>query len=119
MGDTISIPDQTNKVRPHKPSPPPKVIPSKAVLPDTTVTPPPQLASPATMKKSKYCQQCNKEGKQRKLRIANRFPCNKCNTDFCSDHIGAHDCDFDHHEHHKTQITKKNPVIQFKKIDKI
>lgn len=124
MGDTVSIPNQDEQHR--KPSPPPKEIPHKG---DPLEAPdPPKLSSPpsasksaSTIKKSKTkrCPQCRKENRKRKLTLANSFPCTRCETDYCSAHIGSHDCDFDHHEHQKQLIKEKNPVINFKKIDKI
>ena len=122
MGDTVSIPDQngTSATEPRKPSPPPDQVPEKG----TTLEPPqpPILTNNLNSfqpKKSKRCPQCRKEGKKRKLTIINRFNCTHCQTDLCADHISSHDCDFDHHTHHKTLLTKNNPTIQFKKVDKI
>lgn len=127
MGDTVSIPDDpNNSSSSRKPSPPPDKVPEKGVTkdgeqpePPTLTAHPPTTAPLSKPKKSKRCPQCRKEGKKRKLTIVNRFSCNKCDTDYCADHISAHDCDFDHHEHHKDLITKNNPTIQFKKVDKI
>lgn len=128
MGDTVSIPeDPTNnssEQSPRKPSPPHDNVPKKGHTADEE-KPDPQLLSPhppshpPPAKKSKRCPQCRKEGKKRKLTITNKFNCNKCETDYCVDHISGHDCDFDHHEHHKNLIIKNNPTIHFKKIDKI
>lgn len=122
MGDTVSIPDQNGQsaTEPRKPSPPPDHVPEKGALlepphPPTLINIPIKHES----KRSKRCPQCRKEGKKRKLTITNRFACKHCQTDLCADHISSHDCEFDHHEHHKTLLTKNNPVIQFKKLDKI
>lgn len=120
MGDTVSIPDDASASNQHrKPSPPPDKVPVKGEI-ETTSEDPPKLQTPKIKKKqSKRCPQCRTEGKKRRLTISNRFSCKRCEKDFCTDHIGAHDCDFDHHSHHKKILTEKNPTIHFKKVDKI
>lgn len=121
MGDTVSIPDQSGNL-PRKPSPPLDYIsPKNEPNTSSNLPPPPKLIDPSIKRKksSKRCPQCTKESKKRKLTISNSTPCDKCETLLCFDHIGTHDCAFDHHKHHQKLIVDKNPVINFKKIDKI
>lgn len=128
MGDTISIPDDSANNHHDKPSPPPSKIPVKG---DKLESPqPPKLTTPniktenpkqpkQPKQKTKRCPQCKIEGRKRKLTLTNSFDCTRCDKVYCEQHIGNHDCDFDHHEHQKKLITKHNPVINFKKIDQI
>ncbi len=120
MGDTVSIPKQSGNL-PHKPSPPLEHIPTKDEPTTPSHPPPPKLIDPPIKRKKSFkrCPQCTKESKKRKLTISNSATCDKCETLLCFDHIGTHDCAFDHHKHHQKLIVEKNPVINFKKIDKI
>ena len=116
MGDTVSIPEQQTP-QPNKPTPetsgnPP---PSPLQLPAQH----PQTPKKKKASKRKRCPQCEREGKRKRLTISNSLECKKCNNQLCTDHISAHDCTHNHHEEHKKLIIKKNPVIQFKKVDKI
>lgn len=122
MGDTVSIPDQQDEHQPRKPSPPPAEIPHKGE-PLESPAPPHLISNPKDVKiaskKSKRCQECKKNGKRRKLTITNSLHCSNCDTKFCMDHISAHECDKDHHKHYRELLKKSNPVIAFKKVDKI
>lgn len=61
------------------------------------------------------CYMCNK-----KLKYTTTFKC-KCDLLFCNTHrySDIHLCTFDYKSHAKSELLKKNPIIQSEKIVKL
>jgi len=61
------------------------------------------------------CKEC---GKKIPALLVDMYRC-KCLKLYCSSHLQAHDCKFNHFENHKENISKTLEQIVSKKIEKI